>query len=332
MFQREYGVGIIGVGKAVPEKVVTNLEIEEMCQIPSGEIGQKTGIELRHLAGKDDSASKLSAQAAQMALDKIPLPAQKIKLVVGCTFTGDYIYPSLSCKVHQMLSMEEATTFDLMANCTGFQVGLSVASDRMMVDNEVDYSLVLGTALQSRFINWKDPHSAIYFGDGAGAAILGQVPSGYGFLSHATFAHTKAYDAVRMRGGGSSFPLTPDNIHDGLQFYEINGLEVWKQVMQFQPKVVQLALKKAGLSTADVNLFIFHQANLRLIEYLMGKMKLPMEKTFTNVARYGNTAEASMAIALCEAVETKQIKRGDIVVLSGVGAGFIFGASVLRWY
>lgn len=202
----------------------------------------------------------------------------------------------------------------------------------MRCDPSLAYGLVVGSALQSRFINWKDASSAIYFGDGAGAAVLGRVLPGYGILATDVLSNGKVFDSVRMRGGGSSFPMRPDNVDQGLQYYEIDGMEVWKQVVLYQPKVIRRSLAKLGLTEHDVDFFVFHQANLRLIEYLMAKMRLPMSKTYTNVSDYGNTADASQAIALCEAVENGCLHRDGLVVVSGVGAGFTFGATVMRWY
>jgi 3-oxoacyl-[acyl-carrier-protein] synthase-3 len=172
----------------------------------------------------------------------------------------------------------------------------------------------------------------MYFGDGSGAAVLGRVPPGYGVLSTEIFTNPKVFESVRLRGGGSSHPLRQENINEGLQYYEINGLEVWKQVIQYQPTAIARALEKIGKTVADVDFFIFHQANLRLIEYLMGKMRQPMTKTYTNVAEIGNTADASLAIALCDAVSAGLVRRDQLVVISGVGAGFTFGATVIRWY
>ena len=161
---------------------------------------------------------------------------------------------------------------------------------------------------------------------------MGRVPEGYGLLSTDLFTNPSVFEAVRLRGGGSSYPLRPENVNNGLQYYEMNGMEVWKQVIQYQPTVIRNALAKIGKKVEDVDFFIFHQDNLRLIEYLMAKMKQPMRKTYTNVAEIGNTADASLAIALCEAVEQNLLQRGNLVVISGVGAGFTFGASVIRWY
>jgi 3-oxoacyl-[acyl-carrier-protein] synthase III len=326
------GVGIVGVGKYVPGRLVTNEQVEGWTGLPPGTIVEKTGVEARYIAEDGETASAMSERAAREALEMAGIDADQLGMIIGCTFTGDYVYPAMACKVQDLLGARNAGSFDVMANCTGFQVGLSVAADRMRADLAVSHTLVLGTALQSRFIRWDDPESAVYFGDGAGAAVLGRVPAGYGVLATEVLSNTRAYDSVRLRGGGSSHPLRPENIHDDLQYYEMNGMEVWKQVIQFQPKVIRRVLEKIGKTTDDVDFFIFHQANLRLIEYLMGKLKHPMSRTYTNIAQIGNTADASLAIALNDAVRGGHIARGALVVVSGVGAGFTFGATALRWY
>ncbi len=327
-----YGVGIAGVGKYLPETVITNEFLESSSGIKASDIEAKTGIRERRKVQPNETASQMSVIAASRALEMAGITADQLSLVVTCTFTGDYIYPAVSCRIAEMLGAKKAGAFDLLANCTGFQVGLGVVSDRMLVDSSCEYALLLGTALQSRFINYADPASSIYFGDGVGAAILKKVPQGYGVLSNSISTNGKVFDSVRMRGGGSSFPMRPENINDGLQYYELDGKEVWKQVVQYQPSEIYRSLNKINKTVQDVDFFIFHQANLRLIEYLMGKMKVPMEKTYTNVQIYGNTADASQAIALCDAVTNGFLKRDDLIVISGVGAGFTFGSTVMRWY
>jgi len=327
-----YGIGIAGVGKYLPEEVITNDDLEKLSGVKASDIEAKTGIVARRKAKDGQTASEMSCIAAQRALEMAGIKAEQLSLVVTCTFTGDYVYPAVSCRIAEMLGARNAGAFDVLANCTGFQVGLGVVSDRMLVDPGCEYALLLGTALQSRFINYKDPASSIYFGDGAGAAVLRKVPDGYGVLSNSLWTNGKVFESVRMRGGGSSFPMRPENIHDGLQYYELDGLEVWKQVVQHQPKIISRSLSQIGMKIEDVDFFVFHQANLRLIEFLMGKMRMPMSKTITNIQHYGNTADASQAIALCDAVTGNQIKRDDIIVISGVGAGFTFGSTVLRWY
>ena len=328
----EYGIGVLGVGKYLPEEVITNQQLEEWTKIPAEDIESKTGIVTRRRAGKDEVASEMSATAAREAMKSAGIEPEQVGLIVTCTFTGDYVYPSVSCKIQTLIGAKNAGTFDLMANCTGFQVGLGVVSDRMKLDPTIKYALVIGTALQSRFIDWNNGDSAIYFGDGVGAAVLGQVPKGYGILSNAVWSNGRVFDSVRLRGGGSSFPLREDNINQKLQYYELDGKEVWKQVVQFQPRIINESLEKLGKNINDVNFFIFHQANLRLIEFLMKRMKKPMSMTMTNMEKYGNTADASQAIALCDTFNSGVLKKDDLVVIAGVGAGFIFGSTVIKWH
>jgi 3-oxoacyl-[acyl-carrier-protein] synthase-3 len=328
----EGGVGVLGVGKYLPTRVVTNQELEAWTGLAVETIEEKTGIKTRRIVDDGETASAMSAAAAGEAVVRARISPEALAILIACTFTGDYVFPALACKIQALIGAKNAGAFDLLANCTGFQVGLGVVSDRMRCDPSLSYGLVVGTALQSRFINWKDASSAVYFGDGAGAAVLGRVPPGYGILATEVFSNGKVFDSVRMRGGGSSYPMRRANVDHGLQYYEIDGMEVWKQVVQYQPQVIRRSLEKLGLTEKDVDYFIFHQANLRLIEYLMAKMRVPMRKTYTNVVDYGNTADASQAIALCEAVENGCLRRGDLVVISGVGAGFTFGSTVMRWY
>jgi 3-oxoacyl-[acyl-carrier-protein] synthase III len=327
-----FGVGVLGTGKYIPNQLLSNEQIEASTGLESGTIIEKTGIEKRYVAGENETASSMASIAAKKAIIATGINPEEINLIICSTFTGDYRYPALACKIQKDIGAKNAGSFDIMANCTGFQVGLSVASEKMLINPEIKYTLVVGVALQSRFINWKDSNSSIYFGDGAGAAVLGHVPVGYGLLSTDIFSNTNAYEAVRLRGSGSSFPMSEKNGDSKLDYYEINGLEVWKQLIKYQPTSIKNSLKKINYDIGDVDLFLFHQANLRLIEYLMAKMRISLKKTFTNVEKYGNTADASLAIVLSDAFEKKRIKRNDTVVISGVGAGFIFGSSVFRWY
>lgn len=328
----KYGIGILGVGKYIPENLITNRKIEEWTGVPEKDIIDKIGVSTRYIVSKEEKSSDMATKAAIEAIKNAKMSSSDIDLILGCNYIGDYVFPAMACKVQANLEAWNAGAYDILANCTSFQIGLSNASEKMYFDDQIKNSLVIGTALQSRYINWKDPNTAIYCGDGAGAAVLGKVPYGYGIISNEVMSNGRVYEATRLRGGGSSHIINAKNVKDELVFFEMNGLEVWKQVVQWQPKVIKRSLEKINLNIADVDYFIFHQANLNLIEYLMKKMKIPMDKTYTTVQNYGNTADASLAITLCEAIENNKIKRDDIVVISGVGAGFIFGSTVVRWY
>ena len=185
--------------------------------------------------------------------------------------------------------------------------------------------------MQSRYIDWRDKNSAIYFGDGASAAIVSRVKKGFGHLGSSLISNTEVYDSVRMKGGGSSYVTSNYLKKKYNQKYEISGLEVWKQVITNQPKNIRIALDDAKLNISDIDFFIFHQANYNLIKFLMHRMDIPLSKTFITANKYGNTADASIGITLNEAVKNKKIKKNDIVLISGVGAGFIFGTTILKW-
>ena len=238
----------------------------------------------------------------------------------------------MSAKVQLELKAANAQIFDLQANCTGFVTGLTVASDRMKSDSSVGIALVIGVEMCSRYIDRTDVNTAIYLSDGAGAAILCRTDSGKGIKASAFHTDSSSFEAVRMRGGGSSYPMHGRTFDPTIDLMEMNGIATWKQAITHLPKVVRKACEKSGVDIGEVDFLIFHQANLKLIEYIVGKMGFDMSKTYTNVQNIGNTGAASLAIAMSEAVEKSLIKNGDLVVLAAVGAGFNFGASVWQWH
>jgi len=295
-------------------------------------IVERTGIKSRHFVTAGESASFLSAQAGKQALERAGVKASDLGWIIGCTASGDYVFPAMACKVQALLGAHHAGAFDLSAGSTGFQVGLDAAWNRLRCDSEMTHVLVIGTAVQSPYLDWGNPKVSILFGDGSGAAVVSRVPRGYGALASNIFCDPGAFEAVRLRGGGSSHPLRSDNVNQGLQFIEMDGGRVGRAFLKYQPIMIEQALKKAGLLMKEVDLFIFHQANSRLIRFLMSRMKVSMSKTYTNGERIGNNSDASLSIALCEEWEQNLIRRNSIVVLSGVGAGCVFGATVLRWH
>tara|TARA_B100000963_G_C22577309_1_gene649090 strand:+ start:101 stop:1093 length:993 start_codon:yes stop_codon:yes gene_type:complete len=323
--------GIIGTGAYLPSKKLNNSDLGKICKISSKEIFTKTGIKFRRIAHKDETASSMGYRASVQAIKNSKIDKNEIDQVICCSFSGEYIYPALACKISQLLDLNEPGCFDVMANCTGFQTGLDIAFEKIKTSKNINKILVVAVAMQSRYIDWRDKNSAIYFGDGASAAIVSRVKKNYGHLGSSLISNTKVYDAVRMRGGGSSFVTSNYLKKKNNQKYEISGLEVWKQVVTNQPKNIRLALKDAKLKPKDIDYFIFHQANYNLIKFLMHRLEIPMNKTFITANKYGNTADASMGITLHEAVTKKKIKKNNIVLISGVGAGFIFGTTIIKW-
>jgi len=324
-------ISIIGVGHHLPAYSEDNQSLCANLDVTPEWIIEKTGIERRYIAAPDDTAWAYAVAAAHQALDMAGILPDQLGLIVACTFSGDYQFPPLSAKVAQQLGAANAQIFDLQANCAGFVAGLTAASDRLKVDPSVGYALVIGVELCSRYIDRKDVNTAVYLSDGAGAAVLGPVVTGQGIQASAFHTDTSNYEAVRLRGGGSSFPNNGRPFDAAVDLMEMNGIATWKQAISHLPPTIRRACSKAGVELRELDFVVFHQANLRLIEYLVRKMGLGMDKTYTNVARIGNSGSASLAIALSEAVRGNHLKPGDLLAMAGVGAGFNFAASVWRW-
>jgi 3-oxoacyl-[acyl-carrier-protein] synthase-3 len=326
------GISISGVGHHLPEHAESNETLCQYLDVTPEWIVEKTGIEQRFIAGPEESASQYAVMAARQAIEMAGISVEDVGLIIACTFSGDYIYPPLSAKVQMELKAPNAQIFDLQANCTGFVTGLTVASDRMRVDPSVRNAVVIGVEFLSRYINRSDVNTAVYLSDGAGAAVLSRCDDpDSGIKSSAFHTDSSNYESVRMRGGGSSHPLIGRKFDPAVDYMEMNGLATWKQAITHLPRVIRKACEKSAIAPAQVDFMLFHQANLRMIEYIVRKMGYRMEQTYTNVARIGNTGAASLAIAMSEAVQKNLMKDGDTVVLAAVGAGFNFGASVWRW-
>jgi 3-oxoacyl-[acyl-carrier-protein] synthase-3 len=328
----EYGISILGASHYLPEKIQTN---EELCEVISDVTPEwiltKTGIKRRFIAKKEDSSSSMATVAAKKLLDKCNISPDKIDLIVAATFSPDYMFPPVSAKIQLNLGAKNAQIIDINTNCTGFVTALTVASDRMRIDDTYEYALVIGVELHTRFINPQDKETAIFFSDGAGVALLGKVKRGLGIINSNFLTDSSTYESVRFRGGGSSFPLFNRLFSPEIDFIEMNGLATWKQAITNLPKVIKDLFLKSDMKIEEIDFCIFHQANLNLIQYIMAKLKIPLDKTYTNVEEIGNTGSASIGIALSEAIELGKVKPGQKVLLAGVGAGFNFGASIWQF-
>ena len=325
------GVAIIGVGHHLPDQVETNEELCRSLAVTPDWIVEKTGIQRRYIAAPGDSASDYATRAAARALAMAGIDALKVDIIIACTFSGDYIFPPLSAKLHHELGAKGAQIFDLQANCAGMVAGLTAASDRMFMDDSIRYALVVGVEMCSRYVDRSDVNTSVYLSDGAGAVVLGRCDVEHGIQASAFFTDSSNYESVRMRGGGSSFPLRARSFDPAIDSMEMNGIATWKQAITHMPTVIRRSCEKSGVSSKDVDFFIFHQANLRLIEYIVRKMGVGLERTYTNVQDIGNTGSASIAIALSEAVQKGLVKPNSLLMLAGVGAGFNFAASLWRW-
>ena len=328
-------IGIVGTGRSLGRRIHTN---EALCTttLPGTTpewIIEKTGIKQRFIVDDGQTGSSMAFEAASEAMDNAGIRPDQVGMIVVATFSGDYLYPPMSARLHRDLGIRGGQFYDLQANCSGFVSALTAVSDRMLRDDTIGHALVLGVEVLSPFVDYADVETAIFFSDGAGAVVLGPVRDGRGVQGAAFHADTSNLETVRLRGGGSRHPYGsgwPDEERDP-HFMEMNGLATWKQAVTHLPGTVRRACEASGWSTDDVDLFVFHQANLQLITYVMQKMRVPLTRTYTNVADIGNSGAASIPIALADAVAAGRLGDGDRLLLAGAGAGFGFGASCWVW-
>ena len=267
--KNNYGIGIISTSHYIPKYLQTN---EELCNVMTDVtpdwILSKTGIKRRFIASSAESTSSMATEAALEAISKCNIQPEDIGLIIVATFSPDYMFPPVSAKIQKNLKATNAQIIDINTNCTGFVTALTVASDRMKADETVKYAVVIGAELHTRFINPKDKETAIFFSDGAGVAILGQVDEGDGVIKSSFKTDSSTYESVRYRGGGSSYPYINREFDESIDFIEMNGLATWKQAITNLPLVIKNVCKKADLNVEDIDFCIFHQAHLNLIQYV----------------------------------------------------------------
>ena len=322
--------GILGTGHYAPEKVLTNFDLEKMVDTTDEWIRTRRGIETRHIADTSENTSDLCVKAAEKAIEMAGISANDIDFVLVATASPDYIVPSTACMVQDKMGMKKAGAMDISAGCSGYIYALATASG-MVKAGICRYVLVIGAEILSRLVNWKDRSTCILFGDGAGAAVVGPLEDGFGLLASDLGSDGSFGDILCIPAGGVAERVTHEAIEDGRIYVHMDGTDVFKAAVRHMEDTTKKALEKAGLSKEDIQLFIAHQANNRIIQSLAKKMGLPEEKVYVNVNRYGNTSAASVGIALDEAVRNGRVKHGDIVVLTGFGAGLTWGCDVMRW-
>ena len=326
MSARKLTAKITGVGKALPEKRLTNADLEKMVETSDAWIQQRVGIRERRIAAPGEYTSDLAARAAAAALAQAGLTADQIDLILVATSTPDTIYPSVACLVQKALGAVHAGVLDISAACTGFVYGASLAWG-MIRSGLMKNVLVIGAEVNSAIVNWKDRDTCILFGDGAGAAVFSAHHSDTeGMLSAKLGGDGNLTDLLELANSG----IRPNPNVPG-RYITMQGNEVFKQAVRNMSECAVCALDRAGLTPHDVSLLIAHQANTRIIEAVAKRLDLPSEKVFINIADYGNTSAATIPIALCEALEQGRVKKDDVLVLVAFGAGLTWGALTLRW-
>lgn len=322
--------GILGVGRFVPESILTNRDLEKMVDTSDEWITTRTGIRERRIAPPGIATSDMAVSAAMAAMDMAGVGPEELDLIITATVTPDMIFPSTACLVQAALGAWRAAAFDLSAGCSGFIYALSVAS-QYVATGAARRVLVIGAETLSRITDYEDRNTCVLFGDGAGAAVIGPKDGDAGILAFDLGADGAGADLLCLPAGGSKRPVSAETLADRSHYIKMEG----KQVFRFATRVVEestmAVLKRAGADVGDIDLFVPHQANIRIIDHAVEKLGIPREKVFVNLDRYGNTSAASIPIALSEAAEQGRLGPGDLVVMVGFGAGLTWGSCALRW-
>lgn len=322
---------INGLGIAVPERVVTNDELSRTLDTSDQWIQERTGIRERRIARPDESLTQLCHAASMAALGRAGLAPGDLDAIVCATVTPDRRLPSEACDLQASLGATNAAAFDIAAACPGFVYGLGVG-EGLIATQRYRNVLVLGAEKLSTIVDWSDRSTAILFGDGAGAAVLQPAAGdGRGMLSSVLKADGKLASLLYIAGGGSADPVSEEMVRDRRQFMRMAGREVFKAAVLAMADACDQALAQAGIAAAEVDLLVPHQANLRIIESTAKHAGIPMDKVFVNVDKFGNTSAASIPLALGEAEAQGRLQRGQLALLVAFGAGFTWGATVVRW-
>lgn len=322
--------GILGTGIYLPEGALTNEELAERFGLPPEELFALSGIRRRRIAAPEQACSDLAIAAARQALENAGTAPEEIGMVIVATSTGDYPTPSTAVLVQKGLGIPAAGCFDLKANCAGFIYGI-MAGSSLVSSGLASKVLLVGAEVLSRFINPTDMDSLLLFGDGAGAVVLGPVPEGYGLLSSDAGSNGEDYDALIVEAGGSRLPLSLQTLERKQELVRMDGGRIFMFAMRALGDSALRVIRKAGLDVEDIDLFIPHQANRRIIEAAARRLELPLDRFVMAMEDCGNTSSAALPIALHQAVVQGRISPGDRLVMTGFGAGVCWGSILLRW-
>lgn len=321
---------VTGWGMAVPERVLTNAELEQMVDTTDEWIVTRTGIRERRVVKEGESTATLAARAARRALANTDLAPRDINLIIVATASPEHLFPATACIVQDMIGATNAGAFDLSAACTGFIIALNMAAQAIR-SGSITNALVIGAETLSRLVNWEDRNTCVLFGDGAGALVLEASERPGGVLSCVMRSDGSGGELLSVPAGGSHMPTSLETVHRRLHTIHMNGREVFRFATRVMASATREATAQAGLSLEQIDLIVPHQANLRIIESAARSLHLPMERFMINIDRYGNTSSASIPIAIAEAVEHGRVRPGDHLILVAFGGGLTWGALALEW-
>lgn len=326
----KYSVGITGVGSCVPKKIITNDDLSKMMDTSDEWIRTRTGISERRIADDSIATSDLCTEAAKKAIADANINSKDIDLIVIATVTADMAFPSTACIVQKNIGAENAAAFDISVGCSGFLYGLAVGAN-FIATGAYDTVLVIGAEILSRILDWQDRSTCVLFGDGAGACVLRKCNDGTGILSYDLGADGANGHFLTQPAGGSRMPASHETVDKRLHYVHMDGGEVFKFAVRAMEKASLRALEKANLELEDIDYLIPHQANIRIIKSSAKRLKVPKEKVYVNLDKFGNVSSASIPIALDEACHKGLIKKDDIILLVAFGAGLTWASVVLKW-
>ncbi|MCK9431472.1 MAG: ketoacyl-ACP synthase III [Candidatus Omnitrophica bacterium] len=321
-------VGIIGLGECLPEKILSNADLEKMVETSDEWITTRTGIKQRRIASENEAVSDLAIKAAREALKDAGLSAADLDLIIVATITGDMPMPSTASIVQNALSAKKAAAFDISAACAGFVYGLSIGY-QFIVNGSYKNVLIIGAEKLSAFTDWKDRNTCVLFGDGAGACILSEVKSG-GIASIYLGCDGSNLNLLNLPAGGSRMPASEETVRNRMHYIKMQGNELFKIAVRTMTEAAQVALEQAGITFKDVDLIVPHQANSRIIMAVAKRLGISEDKIYLNIEKYGNMSSASTITGLVEAVKEGRVKKGDTVLLDCFGGGLVWGACVIN--
>jgi len=322
--------GILGTGHSYPEGILTNADLEKIVETTDEWITTRTGIKQRRKAGPGEYTSQFAVNAAQEAIERAGIDANEIDLILCATVTPDQILPSTACIIQAQLGANKAAAMDIVAACSGFLYGLTIANP-MIRSGQIKYALIIGAELLTRYVDYTDRSTCVLFGDGAGAAVVGPVDTDHGILAARIRSDGRYEQQLFAPGGGTRGGFTAETIARGDHFFKMRGNEVFKVAVRSMAEIAREVLCEAGLTTDDIKLFIPHQANQRITDAVSNALNVESSKVFSNIAQHGNTSSASIPIGLDECVESGRIQKEDVVLMASFGGGFTWGSIVMRW-
>lgn len=322
--------GVIATGCSYPEGVLTNADLETLVETSDEWITSRTGIKQRHKAADDEYTSLFAVRAARQAIERARIDPAEIDLVICATVTPDQILPSTACLIQAELGAHNAAAFDLVAACSGFVYGATLAN-QMIRSGQSRYALVIGAEVLTRYVDYTDRGTCVIFGDGAGAAIFAPVESPHGILASRIRSDGRYAEQLFSPGGGTRIKPSTESLAGGMHYFKMRGNELFKVAVRSMADISTEVMNEAGFKPDDIKLFIPHQANQRITDAVADRLGVDGERVYSNIAMHGNTSSASIPIALDECVQAGRIQKGDPVLLASFGGGATWGAIALRW-